>query len=312
MDQQSRIVYCILLTLDTSSLSYVLSAFRHHAYQTLRSTLQHQHRTKLCATISKEYVRLLHRHFRCIRDSNVRGRRLVREVASYWRRAEKESFENRRRAEREEIENRRKATEQKEAERQKKKLEFLLTQTELYSHFIGRKMGIVDAKDAPPSAAAAAAAASAPAAAANSNSTDTPMNDVAPVAAQAVPPSLLAHASTVRNESNVSADEAARSYIANQKAKMAEFDQLESKTAAREAGEPSPPPTAQEDPLDLLNPSTMPQQDSFVQAASSFRGSLKSYQLRGLNWLLNLYEQGINGILADGTSRRTAGHDSSE
>lgn len=30
-----------------------------------------------------------------------------------------------------------------------------------------------------------------------------------------------------------------------------------------------------------------------------FEGELKSYQLKGMNWLINLYEQGINGILAD-------------
>jgi DNA helicase INO80 len=30
-----------------------------------------------------------------------------------------------------------------------------------------------------------------------------------------------------------------------------------------------------------------------------FRGTLKQYQLKGMNWLLNLYDQGINGILAD-------------
>lgn len=30
-----------------------------------------------------------------------------------------------------------------------------------------------------------------------------------------------------------------------------------------------------------------------------FRGSLKGYQLRGMNWLANLYDQGISGILAD-------------
>lgn len=30
-----------------------------------------------------------------------------------------------------------------------------------------------------------------------------------------------------------------------------------------------------------------------------FRGSLKPYQLKGLSWLVNLYDQGINGILAD-------------
>jgi len=30
-----------------------------------------------------------------------------------------------------------------------------------------------------------------------------------------------------------------------------------------------------------------------------FRGTLKHYQLKGMNWLANLYDQGINGILAD-------------
>lgn len=30
-----------------------------------------------------------------------------------------------------------------------------------------------------------------------------------------------------------------------------------------------------------------------------FRGILKGYQLRGMNWLANLYDQGISGILAD-------------
>lgn len=32
---------------------------------------------------------------------------------------------------------------------------------------------------------------------------------------------------------------------------------------------------------------------------SIFRGTLKAYQLRGMNWLANLYDQGISGILAD-------------
>ena len=30
-----------------------------------------------------------------------------------------------------------------------------------------------------------------------------------------------------------------------------------------------------------------------------FQGTLKAYQLKGMNWLMNLYDQGINGILAD-------------
>ena len=30
-----------------------------------------------------------------------------------------------------------------------------------------------------------------------------------------------------------------------------------------------------------------------------FNGKLKGYQLKGMNWIANLYNQGINGILAD-------------
>ena len=50
--------------------------------------------------------------------------------------------------------------------------------------------------------------------------------------------------------------------------------------------------------MDLLNPSTMPSQQN-VEEPIMFKAKLKSYQLKGLNWLVNLYEQGINGILAD-------------
>lgn len=28
-------------------------------------------------------------------------------------------------------------------------------------------------------------------------------------------------------------------------------------------------------------------------------GKLRDYQIRGLNWMISLYENGINGILAD-------------
>ncbi len=36
-----------------------------------------------------------------------------------------------------------------------------------------------------------------------------------------------------------------------------------------------------------------------IPQPSMFNGKLKVYQLKGMNWLANLYDQGINGILAD-------------
>lgn len=34
-------------------------------------------------------------------------------------------------------------------------------------------------------------------------------------------------------------------------------------------------------------------------AVAGIQGKLRDYQLAGLNWLIRLYENGINGILAD-------------
>ena len=36
-----------------------------------------------------------------------------------------------------------------------------------------------------------------------------------------------------------------------------------------------------------------------LRSIHPLQGTLKSYQLKGMNWLCTLYDQGINGILAD-------------
>jgi superfamily II DNA or RNA helicase len=41
------------------------------------------------------------------------------------------------------------------------------------------------------------------------------------------------------------------------------------------------------------------QEGSVIAAPRMFTGKLKDYQLKGLQWLVNLYDQGLNGILAD-------------
>lgn len=37
-------------------------------------------------------------------------------------------------------------------------------------------------------------------------------------------------------------------------------------------------------------------------------GQMRDYQIRGLNWMISLYENRINGILADEMVRRINGH----
>jgi DNA helicase INO80 len=52
------------------------------------------------------------------------------------------------------------------------------------------------------------------------------------------------------------------------------------------------------DDMNFQEPSSMGSGPE-VQQPNMLMCQLKSYQLKGLNWLANLYEQGINGILAD-------------
>ena len=67
------------------------------------------------------------------------ARRSMKEMLAFWKRNEREERDLRKRAEKEAAERRKIEEEQREARRQAKKLNFLITQTELYSHFVGRK-----------------------------------------------------------------------------------------------------------------------------------------------------------------------------
>lgn len=51
------------------------------------------------------------------------------------------------------------------------------------------------------------------------------------------------------------------------------------------------------DTMNFQDPTSMGTEE--IKQPSILMCQLKSYQLKGLNWLANLYEQGINGILAD-------------
>ena len=65
---------------------------------------------------------------------------MAKEVGQYWRRVEKERRDAEKAEKKMEVERARREEEVREAKRQQKKLNFLLTQTELFSHFISRKV----------------------------------------------------------------------------------------------------------------------------------------------------------------------------
>jgi len=71
----------------------------------------------------------------------------------FWKKNEKEENIARKKAEKEALDRAKAEEEAREAKRQSRKLNFLLTQTELYSHFIGKKIKTHEAEDDPDVAA---------------------------------------------------------------------------------------------------------------------------------------------------------------
>ena len=84
--------------------------------------------------------RLFFRTVKSLKELQTKAKRLMREMMVFWKKKEKEERDLRKRAEKE-ADNRAKELEEKrEAARQARKLEFLISQTELYSHFVRDKL----------------------------------------------------------------------------------------------------------------------------------------------------------------------------
>lgn len=75
-----------------------------------------------------------------MKETLWRAKRLTREMQSYWKRYDRVERETKRRMEKEAEEQRKMDVEIIEAKRQQRKLNFLITQTELYAHFMSRKL----------------------------------------------------------------------------------------------------------------------------------------------------------------------------
>jgi hypothetical protein len=75
------------------------------------------------------------------RDATSKAKRVQKELSGgFWKRSEKEERDERRRRETEAVDRVRAENEKREEMRQRRKLEFLITQTELYSHFVGKRL----------------------------------------------------------------------------------------------------------------------------------------------------------------------------
>jgi len=108
----------------------------------IERNLKIQNSKKIILSIKNHVKKTWLLPFRVAKEQPSRARRLAREVSLYWRNLDRVKKDSDRIQEKIIWEERKNEEEILEAKRQQAKLNFLLTQTELYSHFIANKMGV--------------------------------------------------------------------------------------------------------------------------------------------------------------------------
>ncbi|OCT58042.1 hypothetical protein XELAEV_18002705mg [Xenopus laevis] len=212
------------------------------------------------------------------KETLPRARRLTKEMSLYWKKYEKVEKEHRKRAEKEALEQRKLEEEMREAKRQQRKLNFLITQTELYAHFVSHK------QESGPDGI--------------QEEILRKLDEGSSQEQVGVGGSYLSlnhdyDSGYYKSQALKNAEEAFRIHQAQTRA--FDEDAKESRAAALRVAIKSESGFGES--YSLANPSIRAGED--IPQPTIFNGKLKGYQLKGMNWLANLYEQGINGILAD-------------
>ncbi|KAI8092584.1 SNF2 family N-terminal domain-containing protein [Halteromyces radiatus] len=243
---------------------------------------------KLAQYCQKEAKRAATKGGRATKDIQLKAKRAQKEMLIFWKKNEKEERELRKKAEREALERLRQEEERREAQRQARKLNFLITQTELYSHFIGRKINKDVTED---------------------EDTMGQQDDLTTMDTnnghESMDIDITANDGSMEELDFDEDDEeklkehariSAQNALAKQRERTKAFDEGAKQRRMDANGDLN-----MQDQLDTMNfqePSSMGSGPE-VKQPSILMCQLKSYQLKGLNWLANLYDQGINGILAD-------------
>jgi DNA helicase INO80 len=233
---------------------------------------------------AKEARRWQLRTNKSTKDGQARAKRSMREMMGFWKRNEREERDMRRVAEKQELDNAKKAEADREANRQKRKLNFLISQTELYSHFVGRKIKTDDIERSTDSADVAASGTTIEVGKPKASTMD--LDNIGEISAKVTNFEDLDFDADDDTKLRQAAMANAQHAVKEAQDKARAFNGEENKMAQFDEGE-----------MNFQNPTSLGDVD--VAQPEMLMAQLKEYQLKGLNWLVNLYEQGINGILAD-------------
>ncbi|XP_066533049.1 chromatin-remodeling ATPase INO80 [Hoplias malabaricus] len=215
------------------------------------------------------------------KETLPRARRLTKEMLLYWKKYEKVEKEHRKRAEKEALEQRKLDEEMREAKRQQRKLNFLITQTELYAHFMGGKQK----------------------AAGGDSTQEEILRKLDENTSQRqidIGGGVMVNVSQEDYDSEYYKSQAlrnAKEAFHIHQARTRQFDEEAKDSRCASLHVASVSGSGFGESYSLSNPSIQAGED--IPQPTIFCGKLKGYQLKGMNWLANLYEQGINGILAD-------------
>ncbi|XP_034006391.1 LOW QUALITY PROTEIN: chromatin-remodeling ATPase INO80 [Trematomus bernacchii] len=219
------------------------------------------------------------------KETLPRARRLTKEMMLYWKKYDKVEKEHRKRAEKEALEQRKLDEEMKEAKRQQRKLNFLITQTELYAHFMGGKasMGGPEGDTAQVEIL-------------------RKLEDSAGLRQIDIGGGVMVKMGQEDYDSSYYKSQAMRNakeayQIHQERTRMFDEEAKDSRCASLHAVVGPSSGSGFGESYSLANPSIHAGEE--IPQPAMFDGKLKGYQLKGMNWLANLYEQGINGILAD-------------
>jgi DNA helicase INO80 len=106
-----------------------------------------QNSKKFAILCAKEVKKKIAKSQRASKDFVFRAKRMHREMVVYWRKREKELAELKKKKEKLEAEIRKREDEERETLLQRKRLEFLMRQSDIYAHFMAKKLGMVDNED---------------------------------------------------------------------------------------------------------------------------------------------------------------------
>lgn len=113
----------------------------HKTMQKTRTDLRNNTK-KFAQACYREILKKANKLQREAKESGSRAKKLQREMVSFWRRKEKETADMKRKREKEETDARKKREEEEETLKQRKRLEYIMRQSDIYSHFMAQKLGI--------------------------------------------------------------------------------------------------------------------------------------------------------------------------